>query len=123
MISGSLIAESLRPGVPFTPEGIEITKVTRLDVSDSVAPTQPKAWTIIEFTGARADADALARELAACLSPEGGWYADFRAGDDHVVVFADRIFRYRRGDHAVRDEAVSYGRSVGVPAHQLDWPD
>jgi hypothetical protein len=44
-------------------------------------------------------------------------------GDDHVVVYADRIFRYRRGDRHGRDEAVAYGRTVGVPDHQLDWRD
>ncbi len=68
-------------------------------------------------------ADELSRSLAQSLLAEGGWYAGFRAGLDHVVVFAGRIFRYRRGDHAGRAEAVAYGKTVGVPGHQLDWPD
>jgi hypothetical protein len=37
-------------------------------------------------------------------------------------VFADRTFRYRRGDRVGRGEAIEYGRSVGVPEVQLDWP-
>ena len=45
------------------------------------------------------------------------------AGHGHVVVFAGRIFRYRRGDHAGRAEAMGYGETVGVPGHQLDRPD
>jgi hypothetical protein len=40
-----------------------------------------------------------------------------------VVVFAGKIFRFPRGDEAGRAEAAAYGRSVGVPDHQLDWRD
>jgi len=44
-------------------------------------------------------------------------------GDDHMVVFAGRVFRYRNGDVAGRAEVADYARSVGVPEHQLDWPE
>jgi hypothetical protein len=54
---------------------------------------------------------------------DGGWYTDFTVGDDHVVVFARKIFRYRRGDHTGTATAVPYGRTAGVPDHQLDWTD
>jgi hypothetical protein len=54
---------------------------------------------------------------------EGGWVADFRAGDDRVVVFAGKIFRYQHGDQDGRGEAMDYGREMGVPEHQLDRPD
>jgi len=43
--------------------------------------------------------------------------------DETFVVFADRIFRYRRGDPAGRAAAERHGRSVGVPEAQLDWPE
>jgi hypothetical protein len=39
------------------------------------------------------------------------------------VVFPGKIFRYRRGDQAGREEAQARGRSVGVPEQQLDWTD
>jgi hypothetical protein len=54
---------------------------------------------------------------------ELGWYADFVAGDERVVVFAGKVFRHRRGDEAGRAEAVAYGQSVGTPGHQLDWEE
>jgi hypothetical protein len=57
------------------------------------------------------------------LREEGGCYADFRAGGDHVVVFAGKVFRYRRGDQDGRAEVMDYGRAMGVPEPQLDWPD
>ena len=66
-------------------------------------------------------ADELAEALSRVLRPEDGWYTDFAVGDDHVVVFAERVFRYRQGDEAGLAEAVAHGRSVGTPEHQLDW--
>jgi hypothetical protein len=71
--------------------------------------------------GAELVADELAEALSRVLRPEDGWYTDFAVGDDHVVVFAERVFRYRQGDEAGLAEAVAHGRSVGTPEHQLDW--
>ena len=123
MLRGTLLAESLRPGADLRVAGLRLTRVSRQDRSGSAAATQPPVWTILEFEAHDDAADTIALLLARALLAEGGWYADFTVGGDHVVVFADRIFRYRRGDPAGRAEAVAYGRSVGVPSGQLDWPD
>ncbi|MEU5095319.1 hypothetical protein [Streptomyces sp. NPDC020996] len=133
VISGYLIGESLRPGAAFEHPGLRLRKVGRLDVSQSTTAAQPRYWTFVEWeyeaestettesTESADGVDGLAQALAAVLEPEHGWYTDFVAGDEHVVVFAGKVFRYRRGDEAGRAEAVAYGRSVGTPAHQLDW--
>lgn len=123
MIQGCVIGESLVTGAVFAPSNVRVEKITRLDVSGSAAAGQPPVWTVIDFTAEDEYADDIARQLAAALAPDGGWYADFRTGDDHVVVYADTVFRYRRGDEAGRAEAAAYGRLVGVPEHQLDWKD
>ncbi|MET7485438.1 hypothetical protein [Streptomyces sp. NPDC005538] len=124
MITGYVLGESLRPGAVFAPHGLRIRKVERTDVSASAAAGQPGVWTLVEW---EADDDgaagAVAEALAAALEPALGWYADFTVGDERVVVFAGRVFRYRRGDEAGRAEAVAYGRSVGTPEHQLDWAE
>lgn len=122
-IKGSVIGDSIRPGAELKPVGWNVTRVVRLDLTATAAAGQPREWTAIEFEGEDGQADALAQALASVLKRDGGWYADFRVSEDHVVVFADRIFRYRRDDRAARTEAVRYGESVGVPAHQLDWRD
>lgn len=122
MIQGCIVAESLRVGARFAPD-IRVTTISRQDMSGSVVDGQPAIWTLIDFTAEDRDADRIAAELARCLAAEGGWYADFRVDDDHVVVFADTVFRYRRGDRAGRADAEAYGRTAGVPDHQLDWPD
>ncbi|MFC6017002.1 hypothetical protein ACFP2T_12395 [Plantactinospora solaniradicis] len=100
-----------------------MTRVVRRDVSASVSADQPDVWTVLDSEAADDVADALAQSLSRCLRADGGWYADFTLGNDHVVVFANRVFRYRRGDLARRAEVVAYGRTVGVPEHQLDWTD
>jgi hypothetical protein len=123
MINGTVIGDSLRIGAELRPEGWSVTRVYRMDVSGDPSE-ELKAWTVIDFEADSDEvADALGRGFAASLEAAGGWYADFRVGEDHVVVFAGKQFRYSRGDASRRHEAVAYGRSVGVPEHQLDWVD
>jgi hypothetical protein len=123
MLKGLLLAESLRAGAELRVPALSLVAVVRRDVSASVAATQPPIWTFVEFEAPDDAAQELAAALARSLLAEGGWYADFTVGDDHVVVFADRIFRYRRGDQVARAEAVAYGKLMGVPEPQLDWGD
>jgi hypothetical protein len=121
MLKGTLIAESLRPGTDLRVAGLRLPRLSREDVSASVTPAQPPVWTIFEIEADDDAADTLALLLSRSLLAEGGWYADFVVGGDHVVVYADRIFRYAVGDQAGRAEAEEYGRRLGVPDSQLDW--
>lgn len=122
MISGYVIGESLRTGAVFQARGLRLRKVSRVEAG-GVAEGQPAVWTLVEWETDDGDVGALADALAGALSPQLGWYADFVAGPERVVVFAGKVFRYRRGDKAGRAEAVAYGRSVGTPEHQLDWAE
>ena len=137
MLTGRLIIESLRTGVEVAIPELRVVRVGRHDVSASTAPgpgggepvgrgatdEQPQIWTFLDFEAPDERADQVAQQLAAALDTATGWYADFRVADDHVVVFADRVFRYRIGDGAARAEAVDWGRAAGTPEHQLDWGD
>jgi hypothetical protein len=120
-VIGTLIAESLRVNSVIEGVTLEVTKVSCSDVGD-VAAGQPRTWTFIEFAVADGEVDDLARSLERALDPDGGWYCDFRSDDETFVVFADRTFRYPRGDARGRAAAAAYGRSMGVPESQLDWP-
>jgi hypothetical protein len=122
MLSGTLLAESIRVGPELSVDGLVVTKIFRRDFPDE-PPGMPTTWTFIEFQAEDNRADELAQQLADVLIADGGWYADFGVGDHHVVVFAGKVFRYRKGDEAGRAEAVQYGLSVGCPADQLDWTD
>jgi hypothetical protein len=102
---------------------LRVVRLWREDVSAGAVATQPPVWTFLDFEAPEeeAEAEAVASAIAAALLADGGWYADVRTENEHYVVFAARVFRYTKGDAAARDEAVAYGRSVGVPEQQLDW--
>jgi hypothetical protein len=121
-LSGALIAESLRRDKPLEGVTLSVRKITRADVGD-VEAGQPLTWTFIDFDTSEEHADALAGTLSESLEPSLGWYCDFRTEVETFVVFAGRVFRYARGDPAQRAEVEAYGRSVGVPESQLDWPE
>jgi hypothetical protein len=118
---GTLIAESLQVGAVLDAVALTTTKISRADLGD-VQAGQPETWTFIEFEARDEDANRLADSLERSLRQTGGWYCDFRSDDETFVVFAGRTFRYPRGDPSSRAAAVEYGRSVGVPEAQLDWP-
>ena len=120
--SGALLAESLRPNAVLDGIPLAVTKIYRAALGDAGAG-QPELWTVFEFQVPADRASELAEALSRLLLADGGWYCDFRSAEEVFVVFSGRIFRYPRGDHAGRAKAEEYGRSVGVPEAQLDWPD
>ncbi|MCO1657591.1 hypothetical protein [Pseudonocardia humida] len=121
MLRGRILLESLRVGVDVTVPDVRVARFGRHDVSASTVATQPDVWTFLDFEAPDERTDELAEALAAALLPDDGWYADFQSAAEHVVVFAGRVFRYRKGDADARADVVAYGRSVGTPEHQLDW--
>jgi hypothetical protein len=121
MLTGRVLAESLRVGVDLVVPDLRVTRVGRHDVSASTAGSQPGVWTFLDVEAPDERADELAQALAEAVRPEDGWYADFSVGDEHVVVFAQRVFRYRKGDAGARAQTVDYGLRAGTPRHQLDW--
>ena len=123
MVKGTLLAESLKVGAELNVPGLRLTRVARRDLWASVSAAQPPVWTFLEFEADDDVAGPLAESLAGALLADGGWYADFSAADDHIVVFSGQVFRYQRGDLDGRKQAMDYGRAMGVPDHQLDWPD
>ncbi|WP_328938367.1 hypothetical protein OG288_25225 [Streptomyces tauricus] len=120
MLEGVLIAESLRIGAEVTGIPLRITKLVRVEMA-TTGRDQPRYWTVLDFAAEEGEAPRLADELASCLAPTGGWYADFHTPVETYVVFADKVFRYPRGQAEGRRAAQGYGRSVGVPEAQLDW--
>ncbi len=121
MIEGTLIAESLRVDAELSGVRLVTRKVRRVAAGDASAG-QPELWTLIEFEAEEQEAGVLAEALAKVLDHQHGWYTDFRTPDETFVVYSGRVFRYPRGDSSGRAEAAAYGRSVGVPEHELDWP-
>jgi hypothetical protein len=118
-LRGAIICESLKPGTSLDGYEMRITKWRRYEVPQP-ADWQPKLWTLIEFEAPEDDSDALAERLSKDLASPG-WYANWNTPTDAVVVYPDKIFRYKRGDKAGRKRAQKYGLAAGVPEPQLDW--
>jgi len=122
MLEGVLIAESLRAGAQLTGIPLQITKLTRVEMTNP-GEDQPRLWTLLDFAAEETEAQQLADQLASCLSSTGGWYSDFHTSNDTFVIFANKVIRYPRGQAEGRRAAQDYGRSVGIPEQQLDWRD
>lgn len=121
MIEGTLIAESIRAGAAIERVRLVTRKIHRASAGDA-SSGQPELWTFIEFEAEESAAAPLADALAKALDRRHGWYADFRTAQDTFVVYSGRVFRYPRGDGPGRADAMAYGRAMGVPEGQLDWP-
>ena len=50
------------------------------------------------------------------------WYAHFWKGQRLVAVFRGKKFEFKSRDKLTWKEAVEYGKSVGIPEEQLDFP-
>ena len=122
MVTGVLIAESLRADARLGGVTLTVRRITREHAGDPRAG-QPRTWTFIEFVAAAVDAERLANTLSRALDDRLGWYCDFRSATETFVVFSRRVFRYPRGDTNRRAQAEAHARSVGVPESQLDWPE
>ena len=124
MATGTLIAESLRPGTALADLDLTVHEIRRVETElgpEQRAAGLPELWTLIEFEVADERAGGFAEVLSTALD-EPGWYADFHADDRSWVVFAGRVFAYQRGDADGRAEAEAHARASGVPDAQLDWP-
>ncbi|GAA2759958.1 hypothetical protein [Actinopolymorpha rutila] len=126
MAEGTLIAESLRTDAELDGldglDGLDLIvhRIVRAAVGDPAAG-QPVVWTLLSFSVPDDRAPALAERFARALD-SGSWYVDFRTNEETFVVYAGRVFRHPRGDREGETAARAYGRSVGVPESQLDWP-
>ncbi|MEK9148026.1 MAG: hypothetical protein AAB650_01175 [Patescibacteria group bacterium] len=55
---------------------------------------------------------------------DGPWYIHlWQPGKDDVrVVFKDKVFTIKFSDKSTWADAVAYGKSIGIPEEQLDFP-
>ena len=119
MLTGVLLQESLK----------ELSVIERLRIikSDSweaanAADFQPRVWTALSFEVDELQAEAVIEELSHALKTPG-WYIDARQADQVIVIFPERVFRYKRGDPAGKIAVQAYARASGIPLTQIDWGD
>jgi hypothetical protein len=124
VIRGTLLLESLRPDASITGFSFSVSEVGRGRPKLSLEQVRagiPSVWSAIEFEVSEERGPELATVLSNAL--EDGWYANFSSDRETFVVYRGRIFRYPRKDARGRSEAQAYGRTLGIPDHQLDWSE
>jgi len=117
MFTGLILAESLKDEAVLS-----LMRVVRREVWDvgpRAADFQPTIWNAIFVEGDAAKIAEAAEALSSALIPR--WYANLSTDKTEYVVFPGRIFTHAKGDRSAASEAMEYGRSLGIPEHQLDW--
>ncbi len=98
---------------------LEITKIERWNVMN-ITNDQPPQWTAVYFQLMKDNVDNIVNRLSEALKPNG-WFINLAGEDNVFVIFPQRVFTYKKGDTAKRNEAIEYGLQVGIPVSQLDW--
>ncbi len=119
MITGLIIKESLETSDVFEDNDIKILKTESWKLGERAADFQPKIWTAIFIEGKEEKIEAIVDKISKSISPK--WYANVSNDTMEYVIFHEKIFKHKKGDKNDAKEAISYGKSVGIPANQLDW--
>jgi len=125
VIRGTIILESLRADASLTGFRFVVRTIERGRPklsAEQVAAGFPTVWSGVDFELEDARGGELAAALSRMLEPIG-WYANFSSEAETFIVFPGRVFRYPRAAPQGRAEAQAYGRTLGIPEHQLDWSE
>ncbi len=117
MFKGLIIRESLQDASVL--DELTITKEETWDI-DEPGEGQSSVWHVVTVEVESDKMNEVAQTLSHALD-EGKWFVDFSDGQTIVVVFRERVFQYQKGDTATRDEAMVFGRQLGIPEKQLAW--
>lgn len=75
-------------------------------------------WVLYKIEEDEMRLDRLLKELQSNLVK--GFYFHFYDNTNLMVVFSDKVFRIK-ADKSTWSEALSYGKSLGIPEEQLDF--
>ena len=120
---GILIEESLEDRGVLNRLKIIETKISQ--VTPRHKTPWLKQWTLdtVEIDEALIESVSKTISLAIDREHRGSWFADFLNDKNHYVIFYNKVFLIDRRNKSNYDEAVKYGLSIGIPAHQLDFSD
>jgi len=119
VFTGLIIKESLPTDTKLSEVGLKIVKTEKWDTGERTAEFQPKIWHAIFVEGKEEKIDQIASKISQMILPK--WYANISNATTEYIIFRGKIFKHIKGDRTDAAEAIEYGRSVGIPEHQLDW--
>ena len=119
---GVIIEESLENKNVLRNVKIVKTKVEK--VTDKHKTPWIKKWTLHNVEISEEYAEKIVEEISKSLDSKHNWYADFKDGKTHFIIFRNKIFKIKRTSKEQYDKAKEYGISLGIPEYQVDFhPD
>lgn len=119
--SGVIIEESLEDKAVLRELTISKTEVEKVTAEHKTPWV--KQWTLHSFEVPEDRADTVAEKIAKSLdaAKKHAWYADFKNSQFHYIIFRDKVFKIDRSNNAQYQDAVTFGKSLGIPDYQLDF--
>ena len=111
MFQGAIIKETLTDELLL--DFLIIDKVEIWKTNDTI-----KYWTMVFFHSETPD---FPQRLAEVIIE--GWFADMKTGDVKVIVFKDKVLKYRIGDAVEKEQVLDYMRAKGIPQEQFNWDE
>ena len=117
---GVIIAESLADAKVL--QHVTIVKTIVEPVTEQHKTPWLAQWTLHTVSVPAAQVQATVNELSRGLEAERPWYADLNDGETYFVIFFGLVFHWRKGEAETAETAKAYGRGLGIPEYQLDFP-
>ncbi len=117
--AGTIIEESLDDTKVLNQVRIVSTRVSK--VTNRHQTPWLKQWTLHTVKIASKIADTTAQILSLDLERKHPWFADFKNGKTHYIVFPHKIFKVDMQSKEQYDLAKAYGISLGIPDYQVDF--
>lgn len=98
---------------------LETAKTTLWKVKDASRELKTR-WTVISFEVDSPSGEAVA-EIFTRFLKKHDWFVFLHNDDWSHVIFADKSFKYPKGEAKGRANAVEYARSIKIPELLLSW--
>jgi len=116
MFKGIIISESLNE-----PSLINQFKIYKAEISkeeESIPNENRKArWHLYWAKASMKQIKQLSKEIK-----QGGYTHFWNSKKEVKVIFKDKIFKLQFDNKSSWKDAVEYGKSIGIPEYQLDFP-
>ena len=110
--TGTIIRESFRD--PALVDALPI-------VAERESSTWGQLWHLVTVSVSDEQLDVAIPGIQRSLEQNGRWYVGLKNGREHVVIFADAVFRFAPADARGRQAAVAHGLKRGISLAQLDF--
>ena len=116
---GVIIEESLDNKAVLSEVKIVKTKIS--PVGEKHKTPWVKQWTLHTVEIPEKDGEKIADQLSKGLDKKHAWYADFKNGNYHFIIYRDKVFKVDLKNPILYKNAKTYGISLGIPDYQVDF--